>query len=531
MLQRLFSKLYRGFWSSVSDVQALILSAMGGEPLYLRTAYSALKQWQSKVKRERPALGKKIGIVAFRNHTWAEWAVFAAYYIYNMGYRPVVIYSDSEVRALYPRKRWLEKAGLDFWDNFLSDGRIEKVNLDEYLPVSREERAAYLSFARDQAHTMAAYNLRVEEHEAHVMVEEYQSEYRRACDILTDTAAAAERMLSQIELDRLICPSGLIGRSAAYLEAAGRKKMTAVFVEGWAMRPGHMIWAYNRPALIYDIKGWMEALGEWNQQKENDSTIFRNFQERLSLDRDDEWLEDFHPVQRSTKGDNFDEKLKGFLARPGPLFLCGTNVVGDSSILRRAVAFKNQKEWLGRLIPYFKAHPKLRLIIRAHPDEVWQRARVKIGDFAEGLAAGIGNIYVVKGSDDVNTYSLVERADIGLAWLSNIGIDMIIRGKPVIMAASPKYDGLGIVDVPKTQEEYFKRIEQVLASPAPPSNEVINRAKYYQRIVFKEMSIKAVGRNYLSWEMRLNRNPVFDQREKFYRILVGELDEKGRKTV
>jgi hypothetical protein len=460
-----------------------------------------------------------------------EWAVFAAYYIYNMGYDPVVIYSGGELAELYPRKRLLERAGLDFWDNFLADGRIEKVNLDDYLPVLPEEKEAYLAFAEDHGHTMAAYNLRVEEHESHVMVEEYQSEYHKACDTLADTAAASEKMLSRIKVDRLICPSGLIGRSAAYLEAARRKKVMSVFVEGWAMRPGHMIWAYNRPALIYDIKGWMEALGEWNQQKEDDSTIFRNFQERLSLDRDDEWLEDFHPVQRSTKHEDCPADLRNFLSRPGPLFLCGTNVVGDSSILRRAVAFKNQKEWLEKLIAYFKAHPDLRLIIRAHPDEVWQRARVKIGDYAEGLAKGIENIHVVKGSEDINTYSLVERADIGLAWLSNIGIDMIIRGKPVIMAASPKYDDLGIVDVPKTQEEYFTKIDQTLENPAPPSAEVINRAKYYQRIVFKEMSIKAVGRNYLSWEMRLNRNPAFTQREKFYRILVGELDEKGRKQI
>ncbi len=531
MLQRLLSRLYWDSACNVSDIQAYILAGMGLEPFFIRTAYSALKQWQKNIRRERPAKGKTIGIVAFRNHTWAEWAVYAAYYIYNMGYRPVVIYSDKEIRALYPKKRQLEKAGLDFWDNFLADGRIEKVNLDDYAPVNQKERESYLAFARDQAHTMAAYNLRVEEYEAHVMVEEYQREYQTACDILADTAESAEKMLSHIKMDRLICPSGLIGRSAAYLEAARRKKIMSVFVEGWAMRPGHMIWAYNRPALIYDIKGWMEALGEWSQQKEDDSTIFRNFQERLSLDRDDEWLEDFHPVQRSTKHDNFGGKLNEFLARSGPLFLCGTNVVGDSSTLRRAVAFKNQKEWLEKLTAYFKAHPDLRLIIRAHPDEVWQRARVKIGDYAEGLARGIENIHVVNGSEDTNTYSLVERADIGLAWLSNIGIDMIIRGKPVIMAASPKYDDLGIVDVPKTQEEYFKRIEQVLARPAPPSTEVINRAKYYQRIVFKEMSIKAVGRNYLSWEMRLDRNPAFNQREKFYRILVGELDEKGRKTV
>ncbi|OGF00944.1 MAG: hypothetical protein A2509_04030 [Candidatus Edwardsbacteria bacterium RIFOXYD12_FULL_50_11] len=509
---------------------ALLQSSIGLEPVYVKTAYSALKQWQYNVNKNRETHDKKIGIVAFRNHTWAEWAAFAAHYIYNMGYQPVVIFSGREIASLYPRDRIMEKAGLDFWSAFLETEYIEKVDIDNFIPSDEKTKNGYSAFAEDHAHTMAAYNLRVEEYESHVMADEYRQEYQRSCKILVETAAAAEKLFSEITIERLICPSGLIGRSAAFLEAAARKNIKAVFVEGWAMRPGHMIWAYNRPALIYDIKGWMEALGEWNQQRENDSTIFRNFQEYLSLDRDDEWLEDFHPVQRSTKDEDYPADLRKFLSRPGPLFLCGTNVVGDSSTLRRAVAFKNQKEWLEKLIAYFKAHPDLRLIIRAHPDEVWQRARVKIGDYAAELARGIGNVQVVKGSDDVNTYSLVERADIGLAWLSNIGIDMIIRGKPVIMAASPKYDDLGIVDVPKTQEEYFKRIEQVLARPVPPSIDVINRAKYYQRIVFKEMSLRAAGKNYLTSEYRMNQRTVFNEREKFFRILVGELDEKGRKT-
>ena len=69
-----------------------------------------------------------------------------------------------------------------------------------------------------------------------------------------------------------------------------------------------------------------------------------------------------------------------------------------------------------------------------------------------------------------------------------------------------------------------------MARPVPPSIDVINRAKYYQRIVFKEMSLRAAGKNYLTSEYRMNQRTVFNEREKFFRILVGELDEKGRKT-
>ncbi|MDQ7799475.1 MAG: hypothetical protein RDU76_11145 [Candidatus Edwardsbacteria bacterium] len=531
MFRKLLSNIFHGVINTLSDYSSLLFSKIGLEPIIITTPYAALKQWESKTLQAKRAGGaKRIAIMAIRNGTWVEWAVFAAHKIYNMGYQPVVIYDEGDVKNIYfPNK--VSPTGINFWKEFLSLDYIEKYDLNLYFESEdkKEITASYLDFVGEYAHTVAAYNLRVEEYESHVMVEDYKKEYGNAQNMLMTAAVALNNLLKNIQIDTFLCPSGLIDQSAAALEVTKRLNIRSIFIEGWAMRPGHLIWAFNRPALDYDVEGWMKVLGEWNSEKEKDSNDFKKFQERLSLTRDDEWLENFHPVQRRTKQDKYSRELEEFLMRPGTLFLCGTNVVGDSATLRRATIYKNQKEWLSGLVDYFKNHPEYRLLIRAHPDEAWQKAKVKIGDYVAELKKGINNIYVIKGDEDINTYSLAERADIGLAWLSNIGVDMVIRGKPVIMAANPKYGNLNIVEIPKTREEYFRKIEQMAANPTPPSKDAINRAKYYQRILFKEMSLEAIGKNYSSIEYRLGKNRIHPDQEKFYRILVGELDEKGRK--
>lgn len=516
----------RNLLVDLTDILGLLQSKIGIEPTFIRSPRTALEQWKLRIDKKSVPVKGRIAIVAFRNFTWVEWAVFAAHYIFTMGYQPVIIYSGSEIKNIYSKKRVLEKLGFGFWDDVLKLKYIERVDLDDHLNRQDGLKDPYLKFAEEFSPTIAAYNLRVEELEEDIEVEKYEEERKNSSDMLAKYGAAIERCLKALKFDRLICPSGLIGMSAVFLEVTKRLNIKSVFIEGWTMRPGHMIWAVNRPALIFDIKGWMDVIGGWDGIKERDASDFLKFQEREAVTRED-WLEDFHPAQRSAKSEGFSESLQAFLSGKGPLFLLGANVIGDSSILRRATIFKNQKQWLRYVIDFFIKNNNFRLIIRAHPDEGWQRAKIKIGEFARQLAKGASNIFIINATEDVNTYSLVEHADAGLVWVSNIGLDMVIRGKPVLMAASPKYDDLGIVYRPKTKEEYFQKIIEYAENKPCPSQDMIRTAKLYQRIIFKEMSLEAIGKHYTAVEYRLGENRMHKDQEKFYKILVGELNERG----
>jgi len=498
------------------------------EPVKPFTSYSALLQWEKATRQsQNTGKGRKILLVAIINRTWVEWAVFAGYVLRFMGYEPVILYSTAELKRIYGKKADSFFRGSRMIRHFLRNSPLARVDVDELPPCQATLPESFTDFLGENSHSVASYHIKVEEFEEHFFTSEYHRELAFWRERIESLTRKLYDYLPAQGAFRVVVPSGLIGISPAFYYVTKNRGIDMICVEGWAQRPGHVIWAHNNPALIYDVKGWMNALGPWDEKKDRDQRDLMKFQEEIVADRDDAWLNNFHKVQRSSINDELPEKLKNFLRREGPVILCGTNVVGDSSTLLRAKAFRNQKEWLLDLLRFFREHRELNLVIRAHPDEVWQKSKIRVGDFFRSQLRDDPNIYLIGGDEDVNTYSLIPQADIGLFWLSNIGLDMFIRGKPVIFAARPKYEPLGFLSIPDTREAYFASILEALRNPVGPTPEQVIQSRYYQLIIFKEMSLQATSQSYypMDYRVELDRNAG---QMKFYRILAGELDTFGK---
>ena len=520
--------LFRRIEKSLLNPICVLQYNLGFRPSIIKNEMGALLSWQHDFKNFPKSLNKsKIGLVVTRNDTWVEWAVYAAHVIYRMGYQPVLIYSSSEVDEIYRRDHLTEYSGIRF-PQYFKKLPFEKFDLDTALPVTESDKKIFYNEGAAAGNMIAAYNLKVEEFEEEFQVEKYQQEVAAMQNMVSAYCFAAQKTLSVAGVNRFIAPSGLIEKSVVFDIIAKKNNLTGIFLEGWAMRPGHMIWNFNTPALEYDIVGWMDALGPWDDKKEAEYNQFKKFQEREETPVDDDWLTEFHSVQRTKIDEIQDEKLQKFLAGDAPVFLAATNVVGDSSTLNRHLFFKNQKEWLSKLCDFFAAHPELKLIIRAHPDELWQKSKIRLGEFAQKKAAGIPNIYIIGSNNSTNTYSLIPFVRCGLPWMSTIGLDLIIRGVPVVMAANPKYSGIGIVDLPENEKDYFSRLLKAAEGNDVVSEHQKTMAKYYQLIVFKYMSLEATGKHYWSFEYTLANGWMHKEQETFYKIMVGELDEKGR---
>jgi len=518
------ARLFRSAQDNVADALGMTALGLGLTPPRSTTPRLALEQWRAAIANFEPGSKGRVLIVAFRNRTWIEWAVFAACSIYRLGYRPILVYSSQEIARVYREQRLSERVGFSFWEGVKRLSRIDRIDLDQCMRSGDGLEAAYAQFASTGAPTIAAYDLRVEEFDES---DEYRTKVASDIRMLEAYGAAAERVLRSVGADRAICPSGLIGWSMAFREAAMRTNTKTAFVEAWAMRPGHMIWRVNDSALQYDLDGWMRVLGSWDDSKERDARDFAAFQERADVNRDG-WLDDFHPVQRTPRVVPLPQHVRMFLERPGPCVLMGTNVIGDSSILQRASLFRNQQHWVQAVIEFLRSRQDLNLIIRAHPDEVWARARCKVADFARAAAQSLDNVLVIGGDEDLNTYAIADRAAVCLAWVSNIGLDMVLRGKPAILAAKAQYARLGIGISPSSIDEYFHEIDRQAYHPTPPPPDMILRAKTYQHIVFKMMSLRATGTHYATTEYRLAPDTLQPERSKFFRILVGELTPYGR---
>src|SRR5262245_8328185 len=89
-----------------------LLTALAGDAIGVRgrsVAYprASLQSWLRELSEEAPATTKgRVAILAMRNKTWIEWAIYTACWMRKLGYAPIVLYSGPDVR------RMLDQPGL-----------------------------------------------------------------------------------------------------------------------------------------------------------------------------------------------------------------------------------------------------------------------------------------------------------------------------------------------------------------------------------------------------------------------------------
>lgn len=530
-MKKRFSKLriLRGFNSLAANVGTWLQLKLFLKPTIIATSWAALQEWKYTIKNEvcTQNNGKTLVIVAIRNTTWIEWAIFASYKFHKMGYNIVVLYSSSDIQRAYKAENIFEKLDFNFWDSAKKSDFIKFIDFENSKQIQFDKPSRYKKIASDLANTIAAYDLRVEEFEQNMFVEDYSVAYQKAYEMLMLNCPIVEEILKPYINSRIICPNGLIEKSVLFYAVSLYINLDIVFIEAWSRRKGHLIWRHKQPVMFYDIEGWANIVGKWDDAKEKDFQSMTNFQNLQDVS-DNEWFEGFIPVQRSSSSSELPVEFKKFLSKPGTTFLLGSNVIGDSATLRRGNIFKNQKEWLSLIILFFGSHPNLKLVIRIHPDEIFPRARLKLGDLISDMTKPFPNIFLFKADDNVNTNTLMQYSDIGLAWVSNFGVDMVLHGKSTLIAGLANYIQLDVGIFASNKEEYFRKLESLAVNPTKPDHSMIERAKVYQRIVFKEMSLEGTSRSYESSGYKLSENSYSTKWNKLYKVLSGDLNQYGK---
>jgi hypothetical protein len=515
--------------------------ARGGPITITSTPRLALESWLQDLRRPPRPKGR-IAILAVRNPTWIEWALYCACWMRRLGHAPLLLYSQREISDIYEAPtlyhRFLHQG---LWNSAARIPDVTLVNLDQEVP-GEQSIEGYRAFAREAAPAVAAYEMHVEEHEEGPLREEYLRQLARRERELARAGAVFETVLRRLEepprdalpmARRLLAYSGVIGLSCAAGEACRRLGWDAVYVESWAFKPGHMIGNLNAPALRCDLRTWLEAAGELNAERAQEMDRFLKFQEAGTGPRevaDAEWLQGFHRAQRANVSRRLPGRVREFLKGDQPTFLMATNVAGDSATLGVSTIFRSQRAWIGEVVRFFAQRPGLRLLLRAHPDEEWipEKVRLKMGELAQEAAQGAPNVLVLPGSDDTSSYALIPCAQAGLVWMSTIGVDMVIRGIPVIAAARPRYHGLGIALEPGSREEYFALVLELARAPQRTSPDQARTGRQYLHAIFKDFSYQAFGPQFLGRDLRLSGHPEGGDCETFYRMLAGELPVPSR---
>ncbi|MBL9188102.1 MAG: hypothetical protein JNK23_11520 [Opitutaceae bacterium] len=507
-------KLLRHTRNALQAQQSLWAGRPAADPVF---AYQAIDSWLAALaSRSLPPARGRIAITALRSLSWIEWAAYAAAVLRTLGWETTLLFRGSQIRRLYPEPR-----AINFWARVPDLPGVELIDLETEPRVNCADDGLR-ALAQRLAPTNVAYDLHLEECDISADPVAHGPRVAARADEIVAMGEALDGLLARRSFARLVCYSGLIAESPGLLHVARRRGVLTVCLEGWAWRPGHLIYNRDAPAMAYNVAGWMRSLGPWNAEKEREVNAYLKFLDGEK--HDGEWLANFHRIQRDTLAQALPPDLRAFLEGAEPVFVLATNVIGDSSTLGCETIFAGQQPWIAQVVRWFAARPHLKLVIRAHPAERWigGKCAIYLGEVSRKLAGGHPNIRVIGSEESMNTFALVPFARAGLAWLSSAGVDFVVRGIPAAVAARPKYTGLGIVEEPATQEEYFALIERWAGQVERPAVSQITQGKRYLHLVFKGFSFEATGRNFRATGMKLGAMPSQAEHDRFYRILCGD---------
>lgn len=178
--------------------------------------------------------------------------------------------------------------------------------------------------------------------------------------------------------------------------------------------------------------------------------------------------------------EDLDRIRRELRLEPGrPLVVMFCNILWDSAVMGRDLAFPSMGAWVTEGIHWAVSHPEIDLVIRIHPAEIQLRNHPTRERMADHIAAHVAslppNVRVIDAEDPISSYVLMDVATLGLVYTSTVGLELAARGVPVLVAASTHYRGRGFTTDPETAGDYWEAADHILAEP--PSDAERDRSR------------------------------------------------------
>jgi hypothetical protein len=123
------------------------------------------------------------------------------------------------------------------------------------------------------------------------------------------------------------------------------------------------------------------------------------------------------------------------------------------------------EDWVSRTLQYFLGRPDVQLVIRVHPGELITEGQSIMSVIKAVVPVLPEHIHIIAPDEKVNTYDLMEISSLGLVFTTTVGMEMAMRGKPVIVIGDTHYRDRGFTLDPNSWVDYYKTIGSVLQKP------------------------------------------------------------------
>jgi len=422
-----------------------------------------LVQLENFIERELPAIreipvgvntGQHILIFATL-HYWIEQAAVIATVLNKMGYKVTVAY--------LPYSSW-DKPINDFdlkRQNSYAHRVLAKFsNIFETIPLLGLKPNASLPNGFDKNIALASaydtmYTLQVEDFNKRSAL--YQLRIQRN----TAAAKAAFALFERRSPDLVLIPNGLVTELGVFFQVSTFLKKKTVTYEFNDQR--EQIWLSHSDVVMNQNTTELWAVTKDRKLTPSQVDQITEFENARSTakkyGKGTRFWQDVASVGGATQRKNLglDDR---------PVVLLATNVLGDSLTLGRNLFTQSMAEWIAKTVTYYKDHPNAQLIIRIHPGERLMKGPSSMDVIKATLGEIPENIKIIGPLEKVNTYDLMEIANLGLVYTTTVGLEMAMRGVPVIVAGQTHYRGKGFTHDPSSYEEYFDLSTKILANAA-----------------------------------------------------------------
>ena len=434
------------------------------ESFSLRRTEKWLPQWrqQAETAARRYPVGKKVLIFATLRY-WIEHAALLGIALAGQGHQVRLLYLpysnwrkpinrfDLRRQNAYSQNVLESAAPLLQSQSLLATTAIERLK-----PITRPNRlpAGFMGVIEEISIRDVQYTLQIED------VDQNGDLFRLRMARNTSAALSALAPLKQARPDVVITPNGSLLEMGVIYQLAR---------------------CFDIPVVTYEFgeqsgRIWLARNGEVMRQ-ETDSLWEARQNTPLSSAQVEQARALYTSRQRADLWQNFSRRWQGLPSQgeahvrlalgldDRPVVLLAANVIGDSLTLGRQVFTRTMTEWLQQIIGEFSSRTNAQLVVRIHPGERYTKGPSVADVVHQMLPVMPANIFLVAADDPINTYDLVEIADLGLVYTTTVGMEMAMSGVPVVVAGQTHYRGKGFTLDPDSWQAHDELLNRVLAAP------------------------------------------------------------------
>jgi GT2 family glycosyltransferase len=156
-----------------------------------------------------------------------------------------------------------------------------------------------------------------------------------------------------------------------------------------------------------------------------------------------------------------------------PLVAIFTNVCWDSAVSTRPSGFGTYFDWLEACLNLAQQRDDVDFLLRVHPGESTLKQDPTLDRTVDWLSEHScpANLKVIAPEDSISSYQIMQDADVGLVFVTSVGLEMACMGKPVITCADTHYSSKGFTLDCGGSDEFEACLNKALQDAGADSSE------------------------------------------------------------